>query len=398
VSGAASGDTQAKSQRRFVLDREGLLLATPDRSTSMRVHGYLQGDGRLFVTNLADKSHQVFLFRRVRPLVDGKVAGWFAYRFMPDFGQGNTVIQEVYAETTTMPRSEIRAGKFKTPLGLEVLRSDRALTFPERSLVSDLLPLRTLGGQVEGSFLSESANYEVGFFNGTQDGQNTTFAWSGSNEAVGRVFLKPLALYTGAHNELLGVGLSGSVGHDHNAMPSFKTVGQQTFFKYRSTALAEGQHERLSPQATLYHGPLGVIAEYAVSGEPAHVGSGSHTLQNKAWQVAGSWFLTGERNVYGIFMPPHSFNPAHPLREHGSFEIALRHSEARMDSHAFPVYADPAKSAKDALETGAGLNWHVNRVAKFMAFYEYTSFRMEADNVKPLEPERMVALRLQLAF
>jgi phosphate-selective porin OprO/OprP len=93
ASGAEAGGPDAKSQRRFVVDREGLLLATPDRSTSMRVHGYLQGDGRLFVTNLADESHQAFLFRRIRPLVEGKVAGRFAYRFMPDFGQNMEVIQ-----------------------------------------------------------------------------------------------------------------------------------------------------------------------------------------------------------------------------------------------------------------------------------------------------------------
>lgn len=398
VFGDAQGKPATQSARRFVMDEHGLLLTTTDGSTQMRVHGYLQGDGRLFVTDLANDEHDVFLFRRVRPLVEGTVARTLAYRFMPDFGQGMTAIQEVYAESTGMRAAQVRAGKFKTPIGLEVMRSDRALTFPERSLVSDLLPLRELGVQVEGIFLREEATYDVGFFNGTQDGQNTTFAWEGSNEAAGRAFLKPFALAKSGRLEQLGMGLAGSLGHDHNALPGLKTVGQQTFFKYRSSAYAQGTHERWSPQASYFHGPLGMMAEYAASDAPAREGTDRRDLRNCAWQIAGSYFLTGDPNTYGIFQPAHGFNPAHPLREHGAWEIALRHSEARMDARAFPTYADPAKSAKDALETGAGLSWYVNRVAKLMAFYEYTGFRAGAANVKALTPERMAALRLQLAF
>lgn len=381
-----------------MLDGGGLLLTTADRSTQMRVHGYVQADGRLFATDLADQSHEVLLFRRVRPLVEGKLAGKFAYRFMPDFGQGNTVIQEVYAETTGMPRAEVRAGKFKTPIGLEVLRQDRALTFPERSLVSDLVPLRELGAQVEGSLLKEGATYEVGFFNGTQDGGNTIFAWSGTHEVVARVFVKPFAMTSSLHLRDMGLGIAGSTGHDHDALPSFKTVGQQTFFRYRAGAYAEGQHQRFSPQAMYFGGSLGVMAEYAVSEEPARVGANRRELRNSAWKIEGSYFLTGETNTYGIFQPPRSFNPAHPLRDHGSWEIAIRHSEARLDPQTFPAYADAGKSARAAMETGAGLSWYVNRVAKLMAFYEYTGFRMGAVNATALVPERLVATRLQLAF
>jgi phosphate-selective porin OprO/OprP len=397
VFGAPGGAPAQQSARRFMMDRHGLLLTTADGRTQMRVHGYLQGDGRLFATDLADAEHDVFLFRRVRPLVEGTVAGKFAYRFMPDFGQGKSVIQEVYAESMGT-QARVRVGKFKSPSGLEVMRQDRALTFPERSLVSDLLPLRELGVQVEGGFLRKEATYDAGFFDGTEDGQNTNFTWEGSNEAVGRFFIKPFASARNGYLEQLGVGLAGSLGHDHNPLPGLKTVGQQTFFKYRSSAFAEGRHERWSPQGNYFHGPLGMMAEYAASDVPARDGTNRKDLHNRAWEISGSYYLTGEQNAYGIVQPARAFNPAHPLREHGAWELALRHSEARMDTHAFPTYADPAKSAKDALETGAGLSWYLNSVAKLMAIYEYTGFRAEAANVKALEPERLVALRLQLAF
>lgn len=119
---AAQDPVTRQDTRRFVLGDDGLLLATEDRATEMRVHGYLMGDGRLFATDLAGDAHEVFLFRRLRPLVEGTLARRFAYRFMPDFGQGNAVIQEVYLETTRQRAAAVRAGKFKAPIGLEVMR------------------------------------------------------------------------------------------------------------------------------------------------------------------------------------------------------------------------------------------------------------------------------------
>ena len=75
---------------------------------------------------------------------------------MPDFGQNNPQIQEAFLELKTVKFAKLRVGKFKEPIGLEVLRSDRELTFAERSLASDLVPLRYIGAQLSGSVLSNS--------------------------------------------------------------------------------------------------------------------------------------------------------------------------------------------------------------------------------------------------
>jgi phosphate-selective porin OprO/OprP len=89
---------------------------------------------------------------------------------MPDFGQNNSQIQDAYIELNILRAAKPRVGKFKTPIGLEVLKSDRELVFAERSMASDLVPLRELGAQIAGSILSDTATYAVGYFNGALDG------------------------------------------------------------------------------------------------------------------------------------------------------------------------------------------------------------------------------------
>lgn len=103
------------------------------------------------------------------------------------------MIQEIYFNIKLIPFAELRAGKFKTPLGLEVLRSDRELSFAERSLASDLASLRDLGIQARSSFLHNAISYDLGFFSGTGDGTNAKFEWKGTHEEVARIMLRPFA-------------------------------------------------------------------------------------------------------------------------------------------------------------------------------------------------------------
>lgn len=388
----------AQESRSVSFSQDGLLIASRDRSYELKVHGYLQGDGRLFDSDFKNQQHDVFLFRRVRPLVEGTLANKMDFRFMPDFGEGNAVIQEAYVEWKSIPYARLRVGKFKTPLGLEVLRSDRDLTFAERSLASDLIPLRDLGAQVEDSVLKGAITYQVGFFSGVGDGQNASFEWPGTKEEVARVFFKPFAATTSSAVQQLGIGISASVGHHHGALPNFKTVGQQTFFKYSTSVISDGRHTRVSPQAYYFCGSLGLLAEYVVSGEPVAVGAGHQYLSNKGWELAGSIALTGEKNSYSGIEPSHPFELAKGLQHMGAWEITFRRSRLDLDGHAFPQYANPASSAEGAIESSVGLSWYINRHTKLVTDYEYTTFHMATENIPRLVPERVTMTRIQLAF
>ena len=401
---ASSGDVRTASEtpqakvKPPIFSHEGLWVSNKDNSAAVRVHGYLQGDGRFFLTNLNDRAHQGLLFRRVRPLVEGKIGNFLDFRFMPDFGEGNTVIQEVYVDIGSTPFAKLRAGKFKTPIGLEVLRSDRELTFAERSLASDLVPLRDLGVQARGSILHNGISYEFGFFSGTEDGANAAFQWKGTHEEVGRVLARPFAEYSRTPMKQFGVGIAASDGHDHGALPGFKTVGQQTFFRYNALTVPTGRHRRIAPQAEYFYGPLGLLAEYTISNQSVSAGSQHRSLSNTGWQVAGSAALTGEKNSYDGFQPAHNLEFGHGKQHWGAWEVVARHSEVNIDPHAFPQFALIGKSANGAHESAAGISWYLNRMVKLMSDYEYTTFPASGGNATHLPTERVMMTRVQLMF
>src|SRR5215467_6724642 len=146
---------------------DGLWFSTQDESTHLQIHGYLQADDRMFSSTTHGAELDTFLFRRIRPLFEGTLFNAVDFRFMPDFGQYNPQIQEASLELKTLPFAKLRVGKFKEPIGLEVLRQDRDLTFAERSLASDLVPLRYIGAQLSGSVFKNSISYQGGYFDGS---------------------------------------------------------------------------------------------------------------------------------------------------------------------------------------------------------------------------------------
>jgi phosphate-selective porin OprO/OprP len=398
-AGVETAPAPAKTASPIAFGPDGLWFSTRDKATQLHVHGYAQADDRMFSSNVHGEGLDTFLFRRIRPLFEGTLFNAMDYRFMPDFGQNNPQIQEAYLELKSVKFAKLRVGKFKEPIGLEVLKSDRELTFAERSLASDLIPLRYIGAQLSGSIRSDSIAYAAGYFDGSSDGSNGVFTqWAHSNEVAARLFFQPFATSSWSAIRQFGVGVAGSSGSQHGAIAGLKTVGQSTFFKYSSTALANGQHNRISPQAYYYAGPVGLLGEFAISSQDALNKSITRRLKNEAWQVTGSVMLTGEKNGYTGIRPRHSLEPAQALRHFGAVELALRYSQVRIDGDAFPLFANPQTAAQRAEEQGIGVNWYLNRVVKLVTDYEHTRFRMAVNTATPLHSENVLMSRIQLAF
>lgn len=390
--GASKGEPS-----RTELGWNGLQFANQSGSNQLRIHGYLQADGRFFGTNLKDRSKSVLLFRRVRPLVEGVLANRFEFRFMPDFGEGKSVIQEVFIDYAFGSAATLEVGKFKAPLSLEVLRADRDGTFVERSTASDLAPVRDLGVQLAGSFQDGALHYAFGFFSGTEDGSNAKFEWTGSKAGVARILYEP---FGGKHDapRPLAIGIAASSGFNHGAPPKFSTIGQETFFRYSSSSIADGQHRRWAPQATYFSGPLGLMAEYILSGETLSAKDNRRYIANRGWLIAGSIMLTGDRNKFEGFKPAHPFALGDGQRHWGAWELALRHSDLNVDPRAFPNFADPKSSAKGAREYAVGLNWLLNGHAKWVCNYEYTTFQKVGNTTPNLHTEKVVMAELQLSL
>jgi phosphate-selective porin OprO/OprP len=145
-------------------------------------------------------------------------------------------------------------------------------------------------------------------------------------------------------------GLGSSYGiQAGTTTPTFATMGRQSFFKYNSTVSEDGQHLRLDPQGSYYWGPFCTYWEYVFSDEKFHLASGKGKnayFDNKGWDVVGSWYLTGEKNVFGVL--PKVENPFHYEGSGwGAFQLAARFGQLSLDPAAFPLFAAPG-SAKGA--------------------------------------------------
>lgn len=379
--------------------RDGLWLTTADGHTKLQVHGYIQADDRMFSATTKDEQLDMFLFRRIRPLFEGTLFNNVDFRFMPDFGQNQPQIQEAYLELKTLPFAKVRVGKFKEPIGLEVLRSDRELIFAERSLASDLVPLRYIGAQLSGAVVSNSIEYAGGFFEGSSDGANDVFTrWNESHEAVARAFFLPFAATPIIPLKQFGFGLAGSTGVQEGSISALKTVGQQTLFKYSSSTVAGGQQNRLSPQAYYYFGPFGTMAEYVISSQEVLNGTRTARVRNEAWEVAATVMLTGEKNSYAGVRPRNASEPVVGWRRFGGLELAVRCSQLAIDPDAFPHFASVSSAAQEAKEEGIVLNWYMTRYVKLVTNYEHTGFRMAVGNTTPFHNEDVLMTRVQLAF
>src|SRR5690606_34972165 len=102
-----------------------------------------------------------------------------------------------------------------------------------------------------------------------------------------------------------------------------------------------------------------------------------------------------EKASYNGVIPENDFDPRNG--KWGAFELAVRYSKLDLDSNAFPIYADPAKSSAGAREWGGGVNWTLNRNIKMALDYFDTSFDPASGGVHR-DDENVVLTRFQLAF
>ena len=166
--------------------REGFAMRSADGAFQLRLRGYIQSDGRFYADDHEAQGADTFLLRRVRPILEGTLFKNVDFRLMPDFGGGTTVLQDAYIDLRFTPAVKIRAGKFKTPVGLERLASATELLFVERALPTALAPNRDAGVLLFGDVLNARLNYSVGVVNGVVDGASADADDRDGKDAVAR--------------------------------------------------------------------------------------------------------------------------------------------------------------------------------------------------------------------
>jgi phosphate-selective porin OprO/OprP len=159
------------------------------------------------------------------------------------------------------------------------------------------------------------------------------------------------------------------------------------------------------PQAYYFVGPFGALAEYVkteqeVSRQLTTATKRSGRVDNSAYQVLFSYFLTGETASYNSFSPRTTFQLGSP--GWGAWELAARYSELTVDSDAFvggaQSFADPAAAARRASAWAVGINWWLNANVKWVLDYEVTRFDGGAAGGADRPDERALTTRFALTF
>ncbi len=161
-------------------------------------------------------------------------------------------------------------------------------------------------------------------------------------------------------------------------------------------SIANGRRIRLSPQGYYYWGPFGLLGEYVLSEQLVTRGASADRLRDTAWQVLGSFVLTGERASFKGIAPRKPFDLK--KGDWGAFEVVSRISQLDVDNDAFPTFANPAASASRATEWGVGLNWYLSSNVRLYLDYEQTAFEGGAAGGKDRDTERVVFTRTQVRF
>lgn len=393
---------------------KGFTVRSADSANQLKIRGVLHVDGRYTNDDEQTAVYDNIQATRIRPIIEGTVAGKYDFRFTPDFGQGRTVIQDAYVAARFTPATVLTVGKFKQPVGLERLQSANDIRFVQRAFPTTLVPNRDFGVQLGGDLGGGRLSYAAGVFNGAIDG--------GSSETLGdvdvnddkeyalRLFTQPFA-QSDSRLSGFGVGIAGTwTDQTGNAtlplLPAFRTPEGVTFFRYRAgttPTLADGERTRIAPQFYFYSGSFGLLGEYTeVSQDVSRLtGTGLHTgtVDTTGWQLAGSWFLTGEDAAFKGYKPLSAFSPGEGW---GALELVARVHELEVDELAFAggvdSFADPEASASKATGWTVGLNWYLNENLKWMLDYERTSFEGGAAEGADRDDTDAVLLRLALGF
>ncbi len=397
---------QAKAAPVLMAGRDGFSLKSADSAFLLRLRAHSQLDGRFFLDDAAAANPNTLVNRRMRFVLEGTLNKIFDFKFMPDFAGSRLVLQDFFLDVRLWPQLKFKAGKFKTPFGLERLQSPTNLLFIERGLPNNLVPNRDLGVQLHGDLAGGVVNYMAGIFNGVVDGGSGDGDSYDSKDLAARLWLSPFSKTTWPALRQLSLGFAATSGTQQGTpvvpnLPGYNTPAQQSLFRYRSdgtaagTVIANGEIRRFSPQGYYSWGRLGLLAEYVIARHQVTRGSAAAALEHRAWQMAVSYSLTGEAAAYKGLTPLRTFDRDQGVL--GSFEIVARYNVLAVDPDAFPVFANPQSAAQQAKAWALGWNWYLNRNVKVVLNYEHTTFSGgAAGGDRP--DEKALLTRVQVGF
>ena len=422
---------------------DGFSIQSPDQQFKLRLGTLLQADNREFLSpaNNGGSPGDGFELRRARIIFDGTVWGAFQFRIEPEFGSRTGGAGGTSSTTATLANASMNvdyweqlqflAGRFKGPIGYERSQLVAQNIWIENGLTQNLTAQYDQGFLLHGDIDHNLFAYGAGVEEGVRDNANGDFQGMIDNnyDFIGDVYLNPFTNSGIKDLKGLGFGVAGGIGNRgapgtaaNAPLAAYTTPGQTNILTYNTTGATgktvteseDGPGYRLAPVIYYYNGPFGAYADYAessirvlrsVSGTGAGNGSRVATLQNEAWQVVGSYVLTGENASYTGVIPKTDLN----FREGtwGAFQVVARYGQMTFDSDYYsstgastgiggPIASQGPKVVTDI---GVGLNWYLNSNVKAQLQYDNVSYTGGSWPVTPQnEDQNSFLTQLQLAF
>jgi phosphate-selective porin OprO/OprP len=376
---------------------DGFQIQSDDGAYRLQLRAYAHFDGRFFPGDDDGLATDTFLVRRARPILQGTVARRFDFNLTPDFGGGTATLQDAFVDIRYAAGARLRAGKFKSPVGLERLQSATNIAFPERALPAALTPNRDVGLQLHGEVAGGIVGYAAALLNGSSDGASGDLDGSDGKELAGRLFLSPFKRRGGPLADL-GFGIAATRGVHRGALPAYRSGGQLPIVAFLEGAALDGRRTRYVPQLSLYSGPLGLMAEFARSRSAVRTAEGAPAVfAARAWHATATLLLTADRASFTGVRPARPFDPARG--QWGALELAARVNGFRVDGEAFAAgVLDLDRSVRTARAWAVGVNWYLNRNVKQVAAFERTVFTGGAPGGADRDAENALFVRTQLSF
>jgi phosphate-selective porin OprO/OprP len=377
---------------------DGFSLQDESGDYRLQIRGYAHYDGRFFTGHGAGLAVDGFLARRVRPILQGTLGRYVEFNLMPDFGAGTALLQDAWVDFKPAAWARVRAGKFKSPVGLERLQSATAIHLAERAFPTAVLPNRDLGWMLHGDLAGGVVSYQVAVMNGAPDGGSADGDVNDGKDLEGRLFLVP---FKGRRSVLngLGFGVSGTRGAHTGALAAYRTGGQVIAIGPATGLTADGTRHRYSPQLSFYAGRVGLLAEFARSATEVRRPSDGRRFdfEAKAWQATLAFAVAGGQPSFAGLRPTRPFDPA---KGHwGALELAGRvHALEIGAATAAAGLVDTTQSPRKMLAWTAGVNWTLTRNLKQVVNFEHSSFDAGAAGGLDRASENVFFIRTQLSF
>jgi phosphate-selective porin OprO and OprP len=391
----------------------GFVLRSADGLHQLRITGQIQADYRGYLNDVDTTDVPTFLVRRARLGIEATVWRYFDFRLLPDFGQGQSRIQDAYLNVHYWDEIQFESGKFKQPFSFEELIQDRFVPTLERSLIDQLVPARDVGLMVHGQkLLGDRLDYGLsvygGVINGDQDNDR-------NKEAAGRIVVRPLREIGVEWLEPVQLGTAGTIGNDEGTLSptTLRAPAGVPWLVFAPGVRPDGRRARCSPEFVYVLGPVAVAAQYYWEDQelraPAtrRAPSALVDLNYTGWYVLATCLLTGERrtSLSQPIDPLMPFDPTGGSFGPGAWELVGRVSQLELDSDDAPGFArliDPARTATRATEFTFGFNWYLNRWVRVQFNWEYSRFsnpvRLGVTARDRLDHQNALMTRFQVIF